>query len=273
MKKIISESEVNQILSMHKSLKEQDEKKNTLDTTSDLVKLNNAITAGCLKGGKLYTNTDQTKYVYRATSKSGKTVDFTADMNYKFTDGSKSGKWKCDEIGKIEQTNTTSLNDNQRVSLKQLGDIGWSTTPKPTDVELDMGLYRKINLSDNEPEEDEKYPEESELVKTYNKYFMTEYPKGKNDFYVYKKTVSQPKAPGKIERVETPGKSCKTSIDNLYKHMDSPNTFPMTDNQKRADVLIAQRCAESANKKRFLLRFGLDKKLQLIARKYGIKLS
>jgi hypothetical protein len=100
---LISESEVKEILSMHKSLKEQTEIKKVTDTTSDLVTLRKAITAGCLKGGKILTNADQTKYVYRATSKSGKTVDFTADMNYKFGDGSKSGKWKCDEIGKIEQ--------------------------------------------------------------------------------------------------------------------------------------------------------------------------
>ena len=101
---LISESEVKEILSMHKSLKEQDEKKISLDVTSDLVKLRKAITAGCLKGGKILTNANQSKYVYRATSKSGKTVDFTADMNYKFGDGSKSGKWKCDEIAQMAAT-------------------------------------------------------------------------------------------------------------------------------------------------------------------------
>jgi hypothetical protein len=89
---------------MHKSLKEQTEMKKVTDTTSDLVMLRKAITAGCLKGGRILTNADQTKYVYRATSKSGKTVDFTADMNYKFGDGSKSGKWKCDEIAQMEVT-------------------------------------------------------------------------------------------------------------------------------------------------------------------------
>jgi hypothetical protein len=89
---------------MHKSLKEQDEKKISLDVTSDLVKLRKAITAGCLKGGKILTNANQSKYVYRATSKTGKTVDFTADMNYKFGDGSKSGKWKCDEIAQMAAT-------------------------------------------------------------------------------------------------------------------------------------------------------------------------
>lgn len=98
---LISESEVKKILSMHKSLKEQDEKKISLDVTSDLVKLRKAITAGCLKSGKILTNANQSKYVYRATSKTGKTVDFTADMNYKFKDGSKSGKWKCDEIAQM----------------------------------------------------------------------------------------------------------------------------------------------------------------------------
>jgi len=101
---LISESEVKEILSMHKSLKEQDEKKISLDVTSDLVKLRKAITAGCLKGGKILTNANQSKYVYRATSKTGKTVDFTADMNYKFGDGSKSGKWKCDEIAQMAAT-------------------------------------------------------------------------------------------------------------------------------------------------------------------------
>jgi len=101
---LISESEVKEILSMHKLLKEQTEMKKVTDTSSDLVMLRKAITAGCLKGGRILTNANQTKYVYRATTKSGKTVDFTADMNYKFGDGSKSGKWKCDEIAQMEVT-------------------------------------------------------------------------------------------------------------------------------------------------------------------------
>jgi hypothetical protein len=99
---IISEADITEILSMHKSLKEQDKAKDGLDASSDVVKLRKAITAGCLKGGRILTNANQTKYVYRATSKSGKIVDFTADMNYKFDDGSKTGKWKCDEIAQMD---------------------------------------------------------------------------------------------------------------------------------------------------------------------------
>jgi hypothetical protein len=269
MKKILtSNTEKTRILQMHGFLREQVQPSETEEQVLD-----RARKQGCIAKYTWFTpdegirRTKSGKSVITGKGSNGNTYYFYGDMNIVNANTGAKKTWTCEKI------NTTSLNDNQRVSLKQLSDIGWFSTPKPTDVELDMGLYRKINLSDGEPNETTMNPEEFQIVKTYNKYFMTDYPKGTNDFYVYKKTVTQPKAPGKIEKVETPGKSCKTSIENLYKHMDSPNTFPMTDNEKRADVLIAQRCAESANKKRFLLRFGLDKKLQLIAREYGIKLS
>lgn len=109
---LISESEVKEILSMHKLLKEQDEKKISTDVTSDLVQLRKAIDAKCLKNGKLLTNPNQTKYVYRATTKSGKTVDFMADMTYKFSDGSKTGKWKCDEIAQMAAAATATAAAN-----------------------------------------------------------------------------------------------------------------------------------------------------------------
>ena len=125
---LINELEVKEILLMHKSLKEQDEKKVSTDVTSDLVKLRKAIEAGCLKNGKLLTNANQTKYVYRATTKSGKGVDFTADMNYKFSDGSKTGKWKCDKIAQMAATATstaaaTAANVADTELVKQEG--GW----------------------------------------------------------------------------------------------------------------------------------------------------
>jgi hypothetical protein len=125
---LISESEIKEILSMHKLLKEQDEKKISTDVTSDLVQLRKAIDAKCLKNGKLLTNPNQTKYVYRATTKSGKTVDFMADMTYKFSDGSKTGKWKCDEIAQMAATAaataaTNAANAADTSLIKQEG--GW----------------------------------------------------------------------------------------------------------------------------------------------------
>lgn len=137
---LISESEVNRILSMHKSLKEQTEMKKVTDISSDLVMLRKAITAGCLKGGRILTNANETKYVYRATSKSGKTVDFTADMNYKFGDGSKSGKWVCPQLANIAAAEVsaqqTAADNNSKIQteLKK----GWETldTLKSKGVDL-----------------------------------------------------------------------------------------------------------------------------------------
>ena len=116
---IISESEITEILTMHKSLKEQDNTKLNSDVTADLVLLRKAITAGCLKSGKILTNPTQTKYVYRATTKSGKIVDFTADMNYKFQDGSDSGKWKCDEIAQIDAKTAETAQQQKNTSVKK----------------------------------------------------------------------------------------------------------------------------------------------------------
>jgi hypothetical protein len=268
MKKILtSNTEKTRILQMHGFLREQVQPSETEEQI-----LNRARKQGCIAKYTWFTpdedegirRTKSGKSVITGKGSNGDTYYFYGNMDVVNANTKAKKTWTCDK---------KTLNDNQRVSLKQLSDIGWFSTPKPTDVELDMGLYRKINLSDGEPDKTTMNPEEFQIVNTYNKYFSDDYPKGTNDFYVYKKTVGQPKAPGKVQRVEVTGKSCKTSIENLYKYMKSPNTYPMTDNEKRADVLIAQRCAEPANKQRFLLRFGLDKKLELIARKYGIKLS
>lgn len=146
-KNLISESEVKEILSMHKSLKEQDNQKASVDLTSDLVNLRKAITAGCLKGGKLLSNANQTKYVYRATTKSGKIVDFTADMNYKFTDGSKSGKWKCDEITQMEQNQS----DSDAVLKEKKEKEGWMEYSELvgkgySQLEADQGKYDTIQF-------------------------------------------------------------------------------------------------------------------------------
>jgi hypothetical protein len=284
MKKMnLTETEIKNILDLH--IQEKTKKSFFVEQAGSLrSQLDYFIKSGCISGGTIGTvdsknPNKQLAIIKPSTKDPNKDIYFFIDFTYgsyddtgKFVFGG--GKWKCDEIGKIEQkTNTTSLNDNQRKVLELLRPLNWFNTPKPTDVEVDSGLYRKINLSDDKPEEDEKYPEEFKLINTYNKYFLKDYPKGTNNFYVYKKTVTQPNAPGKVERVEATAESCKTSIESLYNHMRSPNTYPIENSTKRSYVSTAQRCAEPANKQLFLLRFGLDKKLESIARKYGIKLS
>ena len=96
----ISNEEVKTILEMHSKVK-----KNTFlikeDAASDEEKLRIAMGAGCLKGGSLKRSKSTGNIFYRKPSAQDTTkeVDFFADMTFKFVDGSKSGKWKCDAIG------------------------------------------------------------------------------------------------------------------------------------------------------------------------------
>jgi hypothetical protein len=138
MKKfLIEESEKTKILSMHKALMkeqksseeiEEQEVKGGINSEEDI--LRKALKAGCLKNGKLLTNSDRSKFVYRATTKSGKEVDFMADMSYKFKDGSKSGKWACPEMASQAAAEVTAAqtaaqtaadNESKIATLKKQG--------------------------------------------------------------------------------------------------------------------------------------------------------
>lgn len=101
MKKLsIDDSEKNNILLMHKTF--MVEQVVNQGDSPDLQLLRKAVTAGCLVQGRILTNADKTKYIYRATTKTGtKEVDFLPDMTYKFRDGSKSGKWACPQLQNI----------------------------------------------------------------------------------------------------------------------------------------------------------------------------
>jgi hypothetical protein len=126
-KYFIEESEKTKILSMHKALMKEQSSKEEVDEqdlkggiNSEEDMLRKAIKAGCLKSGKLLTNNNRSKFVYRATTKSGKEVDFSADMSYKFKDGSGSGKWACPQLATVaaaevaaQQTAAQTSADNE----------------------------------------------------------------------------------------------------------------------------------------------------------------
>jgi len=109
---IVEDIEKDIILKMHKSLlKEQTQDVN-------LVKLRQAVIAGCLKNGSLKVKKSTGEYFYRKPSVKdpGKEVDFFANMTYKFSDGSKSGKWVCPEIANIvvsQQVTQQTAADNE----------------------------------------------------------------------------------------------------------------------------------------------------------------
>jgi len=139
---LIQESERNQILSMHGMINEQD------STDPSLQLLRKAIKAGCLKNGKILSNKDATKYIYRATTRSGKQVDFLSDMTYKFSDGV-GGKWKCDKMAQIDaQAIITNTDNTSKVAT--LKTQGWKTKNELVGVDLNTidSVYDKKTIGD-----------------------------------------------------------------------------------------------------------------------------
>jgi hypothetical protein len=143
MKKfLIEESEKNQILSMHRLVKEQTK---ATGPSADLELLRQAVKAGCLKNGKLLSNNAGTKYVYRATTKSGKQVDFFADMTYKFSDGSKTGTWKMCDQAAIDAT--TTMDNTSKVDV--LKKEGWKTLDDLKKDHVDLNTLDKVYDTQN----------------------------------------------------------------------------------------------------------------------------
>jgi hypothetical protein len=145
---LIQESERNEILSKHKVIKEQTDNKATGELSPELGVLRKAVKAGCLKNGKILSNKENTKYIYRATTRSGKQVDFLPNMTYKFSDGV-GGKWKCDKMVQINaQTITTNADNASKVAT--LKTQGWKTKNELVGVDLNTidSVYDKKTIGD-----------------------------------------------------------------------------------------------------------------------------
>ena len=204
---IIEESEKNEILSMHKSLmKEQIQPIVPVTPVSNTGEeiLRKAKAAGCLINGQLFTNPDKTKFVYRATTKSGKEIDFYGDMTYKFRDGSKSGNWKCDKIAQMDSQQATQASQKATVDTdiaRELEQYGWKKRADiaVTDTELSQ-LYQKhpkydlYKLKVNTAKQGGYTPEQQAFINQWIK----------NEGYVEKLTPEQ-LASGTYQKVNVQG--------------------------------------------------------------------
>jgi hypothetical protein len=266
----ITEEEVSNILSMHKVLMNEQMSKSVDVNNPEYKVLIDAVKKNCLSGGKEILKDNNGKYYYRKPSikEPGKEIDFFADMTYKFIDGSKSGKWKCEgliELNTVQDNSTQSdpktLNANQLFVLNKLKDLRWSNTPVPTDVEIDNGMFLKMDLSKQDgggADYKNLTDQDVALAAKYYKYF-TDF---KNGFFVYKKVSSQtPTDIGKGSRVEITIESCKMAIESLYNNMKSPRSYPLENEDKNNYKNTAKICIEPANKGKFFGRFGLKSKV------------
>jgi len=152
MKKfLIEEIEKNEILSMHKalmneqkmSLGEQDTKAG-INSQEDI--LRKSVQAGCLRNGKILTNADRSKFIYRATTKSGKEVEFLSDMTYKFRDGSKSGRWECPQLSSLETSQAAAQQIAADVDSKIATEMkkGWKKLETLKSEGVDLTTLDKV---------------------------------------------------------------------------------------------------------------------------------
>ena len=178
MKKfIISEEEKKTILSMHKSLVNEQESKTPVEDVN-LTKLRNSVKVGCLTNGKLKRDSSKNIYFYRKPSATGTgDVDFFADMTYKFVDGSKSGKWKCEGLTTLANTTTQQATQQATVDsdiARELAQYGWKkrTEIDVTDTELSQ-LYQKhpkydlYKLKVNTAKEGGYTPEQTSFIQNW----------------------------------------------------------------------------------------------------------
>jgi hypothetical protein len=118
---IINEEEKSRILSMHTKLIKEQQEKTTITEDPNFTILKNARKVGCLSNGEIFRDKTKNTYFYRKPSSKEPTkeVDFFADMTYKFVDGSKTGKWKCEGLVTLSSTDTEI---NQLITQ-----FGWKT--------------------------------------------------------------------------------------------------------------------------------------------------
>lgn len=165
MKKfILNENEVTRILNMHKLLKEQDSPTPSAPATlaapttptpsaptqdPNRQILVDARNNKCLVNGQIGKNHPRTKgFYFRGKKQStGQEVDFFPDMTYEFVDGSKKGKWNCNNIT-TQQTNTNKIESDKQEYIKYYTDRGYIQTPTPE--QMASGQYQEFKVSGSE---------------------------------------------------------------------------------------------------------------------------
>ena len=110
-------------------MKEQTSDSSAANSDADLQKLRNLISVGCLADGSLKKRESTGEVFYRKQSvkQPSKQIDFYANMTYKFTDGSKSGKWICPELASLETSQAASQQTATDIESKIATEIkkGW----------------------------------------------------------------------------------------------------------------------------------------------------
>jgi len=190
--------------------------------------------------------------------------------------------WACDALKPVEPKKEETkkedpnkpkpLNKNQNDVLAIIKKQGYFNEPAPSDVQVKLGNFDKIDLTGKKNSED--FVDEGGLIEKYSEYFLdTDFPNG---FFVYKKRTT-PRSNARRERVAVTAESCRIAIENLWNSVNNPKSFgdeEYTQEQIENDKYTATQCAEPINASKFLLRQGLKNKLvDLSKSKYRINIG
>lgn len=270
----IESEEVLRILTLHENYKkglvvEQAQKRNRVELIQFFA---TAKANGCLPAQGLdYENpkrmTGEDRAYIKGPSSSMKGMDKRVYDDFTVavvdpTSGAvlKTGTWSCKGLEPVKEdpNKPKPLDANQKRVLEIIKPSGFFNEPAPTDVEVDLGKFVKIDLTGTKNDEG---IDDGGLVEKFSKYFpAANFPNG---FFVYKVVNSLPTADvSRKSKVEVTAESCKTAIENLWNYNDSPRNFPLNAQEIADNRVIVETCAEPANRSKFILRFGLKDKLK-----------
>jgi hypothetical protein len=290
----IDTNEVQRILFLHENykntlLKEEIKEPSKEKTRQELLKFfADAKREGCLTDPNLnYNSVFRTKkddgtfrYFIKGPSSSmqGKIKRVYDDNTFEIiepTTGNalRSSRWECKTTPLVPPKVTEPLNSNQKKVLEIIGRDGWFSEPAPTEVEVELGKFKKYNLggTDKDSENTTKDSEnttDSNVNPKAEKHDLEQYTKWfkdlRRDFFVYKKTTKLPNEIVRKTAEKVSGQSCKRAIENLWNNLKNPNNpgFQLTPQEISNFVQMAKICKEPANNRKFILRFGLKDKLE-----------
>lgn len=168
------------------------------------------------------------------------------------------GKWAC---AKMFETPAPQKDANQKKVLEILGTMGWFAEPAPTKVELDQGLFSKVDLSGKDTDEDvvNANSMNTDIIEKFGdgKYF-------KEIFHIYKKEKPVTNLQ-RVEREKPNRENCRIATENLFNEIERPRQYRMSSKERKDALEMFRDCAQNSA---FLGIRG--NKFKTVAQKYGV---
>lgn len=278
----IDTEEVKRILSLHESFKRKTlneqpqptEPKKTVRNRQELADFfSKAKSFGCIKDmnmdfTKFYRTPGEDKAYIKGPSrtKPGFEKRFYDDFTWIGIDPKtnridREDKWVCPKMTETPPAPPPQKDANQKKVLEILSTMGWFAEPAPTQVELDQGLFTKIDLSGKDTDENvvDANSKNMDVIEKFGdgKYF-------EKIFHVYRKEKPQTNLQ-RVEREKPTRENCRVATENLFNEIERPRQFRLTPKERKDALELFKDCAQNSA---FLGIRG--NKFKTVAQKYGV---